>query len=551
VTAAHLLHFLLRNNRGTVLAMALAGALAGLSSAAVLAVIHRALQGEPGVTALLAAGFAVLMLGKIGTSFLAQVLLVRFSQQTVLDLSVRLAERILAAPLRSLETRGRGRLLSTLTDDVSALTWAVQVLPQLAMNAAVVVGCSLWLAWLAPALFAMAAVAAVGGAWGYALLNRRAFGVIHAAREARSRLFERFADLTSGMKELMMHRARREEFLHREVQGAAEEYRRHNLQAALHYAVADGWTQLMFYGLIGLLLFAVPALARPSPEALTGYVLAMLYMLGPVWSVIGAVPTIARGQVALAQIEDLGLALETAASPAPASAPLQPGAVQLTGIRFSYPSTEADHAGFTLGPLDFSLSAGELVFVVGGNGSGKSTFVKVLTGLYPPDAGEISVGGVRIDSARQVAYRELYAVVFADFHLFRGLLGLPGGEVASRAREYLQRLELADKVALTPEGFSTLDLSQGQRKRLALVTAWLEDRPCYVFDEWAADQDPEYKAIFYEQLLPELRARGKAVVVVTHDDRWFHLGDRVVKLEDGHAVATWRGSRTAAASARS
>jgi putative ATP-binding cassette transporter len=81
--------------------------------------------------------------------------------------------------------------------------------------------------------------------------------------------------------------------------------------------------------------------------------------------------------------------------------------------------------------------------------------------------------------------------------------------------------------------------------RLALVIAYLEDRPYYVFDEWAADQDPEYKGILYCKLLPEFRNRGRGVVVITHDDRYFHLGTRVMKLQNGQMVDT--SSRPSAA----
>ena len=392
-------------------------------------------------------------------------------------------------------------------------------------------------------------MAAAAGAWGYALLNRRAFKVIYAAREARTRLFDRFGDLTGGLKELMMHGRRRDEFLQVEIRGAADDYRRTNLRAALHYAVADAWTQVLYYGLIGALLFAVPAVVQPSSEALTGYVLAMLFMLGPIWSIIGAVPTVSRGQVALRQIEELGGALPD--SPVSGSTQhFKPGPIRLSGIEFSYPPGEDGHGGFKLGPVDFELLPGQLIFVVGGNGSGKSTFVKVLTGLYPAETGDVFVGEQCIDKTQADSYRDLFSVVFADFYLFRRFLGLPDQSVAQRAQEYLRRLDLERKVEIGTDGFSTLALSQGQRKRLALVTAWLEDRPFYVFDEWAADQDPEYKSIFYETLLPELRSRGKGVVVITHDDRYFHLGDRVMKLDDGRVVANWSGAEQLAVGAR-
>jgi putative ATP-binding cassette transporter len=189
-----------------------------------------------------------------------------------------------------------------------------------------------------------------------------------------------------------------------------------------------------------------------------------------------------------------------------------------------------------LGPIDVEIAPGELVFVIGGNGSGKSTFVKVLAGLYSPQQGEIRLGETVVSDTNRAWYRDHYSVVFSDSYLFEKLLGLDDALVESQAKSYLSRLRMDHKVDIKGRTFSTTDLSQGQRKRLALVTAYLEDRAIYIFDEWAADQDPEYKEIFYRELLPDLRARGKSVVVITHDDRYFHLGDRVLKLEDGKVV---------------
>src|SRR5256885_14002412 len=68
------------------------------------------------------------------------------------------------------------------------------------------------------------------------------------------------------------------------------------------------------------------------------------------------------------------------------------------------------------------------------------------------------------------------------------------------------------------------------------VHAYLEGRPVLVFDEWAADQDPSFRHLFYTELLPELRARGHLLVVISHDDRYFHLADRIVRMEAGRMV---------------
>ncbi len=208
-----------------------------------------------------------------------------------------------------------------------------------------------------------------------------------------------------------------------------------------------------------------------------------------------------------------------------------------------------------LGPLDLEFRRGEVLLLVGANGSGKTTLAKVLTGLYPPEAGAVWVDGREITQENRDAYRQLFSAVFSDFFLFDSLLGLPAEDLAAKARYYLERLQLDHKVSIVGDRFSTIALSQGQRKRLALLTSFLEDRSFYVFDEWAADQDPVFKEFFYRELLAELKARGKAVLVITHDDRYFHLADRLVRLDygqvreeeicNGPTVAAGPGAETA------
>jgi putative pyoverdin transport system ATP-binding/permease protein len=539
MSSLRLFAFLLRNSRGTVILMTLAGALSGMFSAGVIALIARVVARPHDTPTLLAIGFIALAAAKIVSTLISQLLLVRFSQGAILGLSVDLCEKVVLAPLRKLEQRGVARILATLTDDVSAVTWAIQCIPQLAMNLAVLVGCAGYLLWLSWKMFVCTIIAVAVGALVYQFLHNNAFEKIRAAREARSQLFGHFRNLTAGLKELMMHRQRREEFVRSEVRAAAEASRVSNLQATTHYAIAEGWIQAVFYGLIGILLFAPGLIGHPATAAVTGYAFAMLYATSPLWAVIGALPAVARGQVALEQIRELGVFIASESTPEKprnsadvvreSAEPL----VEMRGVEFHYESTGSGEKQFTLGPIDFQLRCGELVFVVGGNGSGKSTFVKVLCGLYAPQQGEMLSQGVRVDAGNRADYREGFSVVFSDCFLFEKLLGLNSPDVESAARQYLKLLQMDRKVDIADRRYSTTDLSTGQRKRLALITAYLEDRPVYVFDEWAADQDPEYKDVFYRKLLPDLRHRGKAVVVITHDDRYFHLGSRVIRLEDG------------------
>ena len=535
------LRFIVQHSRTMAWLMVCAGIMSGLLSAGVLALINHVLHHSSDHSLLVMLGFAALVAGKLLSNLWSQLLLVRFSQDTILDLSLSLCAKILRAPLRGSEQRGAANILVTLTDDVSWVTWAIQCFPQLIMNAAVVLGCGFYLAWLSWGTFLGVIGVTVLGALGYQWLHASAASFISAARAARAELFRHFRSLTDGLKELLMHRARRQEFVDQEVRRAAESYRQTNLEATRRQALAETWTQVSFYSLVGFIIFLFPSYVTVSPEALTGYVVAVLYMMGPIWSIIGALPTIQRGQVALENIERLGVSLDVGHEDVQASGLLGledriSSIVQLNDVVFSYGEERGVETPFSLGPLSLEMHPGELVFVIGGNGSGKSTFVKVLAGLYQPTQGHVMLSDTLITDANREWYREHFSVVFSDFHVFNKLLGQLDSQAERLAPQYLRLLHMEEKVTVHERTFSTLDLSQGQRKRLALVTAYLEDRPIYVFDEWAADQDPQYKEIFYKTLLPDLRARGKLVVVITHDDRYFHLGNQVIKLEDGKVV---------------
>jgi putative ATP-binding cassette transporter len=198
---------------------------------------------------------------------------------------------------------------------------------------------------------------------------------------------------------------------------------------------------------------------------------------------------------------------------------------------------EGENADFILGPINLTIFPKEILFLTGGNGSGKTTLAKLLTGLYVPAAGEILLNGKPVTDENRELYRQHFSVVFSDFHLFDSLLGMNRAKLDNRANEYLSQLQLDHKVQVKEGALSTTELSQGQRKRLALLTAYLEDRPIYIFDEWAADQDPQFKEVFYYQLVPELKALGKTIVVISHDDRFYQVADRILKLDYGKLVS--------------
>jgi putative ATP-binding cassette transporter len=511
------------------------GFLSGISSAGLIALISRAV-GQPFSSSapLIIGGFAGLALVALVTSIISQVMLVRLSQEAVMQLRLRLSRQVLASELRHLEQVGNPRLLATLTEDVQAVANAAFEIPFICIDLAIVFGCLVYIAWLS-----WTALLLVFALMGVAMLSSQQFlrkggKLLSLAREEQDRLFNHFRALTEGIKELKLHYQRRQDFLNQDLQSTVVRFRRYNVRGLTLFAMAGSWGKLLFFFAIGFVLFVLPKLLTLSPQALAGYILTFTYLMTPMDDIVNNFPVISRANISFLKIESLGLSLADRAevSTAPAAIASDWHRLELKAVTYPY-GNEQDDSSFTLGPIDLVFQPGELVFMVGGNGSGKSTLAKLITGLYIPEAGEILLDGQPITNENREWYRQHFAVVFSDFYLFERLLGVDSGDKGAIAQDYLKQLRLDHKVTIADGRFSTTALSQGQRKRLALLTAYLEDRPIYLFDEWAADQDPIFKEFFYTELLSKLKAKEKTVLVISHDDHYFHLGDRIIKLDQG------------------
>jgi putative pyoverdin transport system ATP-binding/permease protein len=369
----------------------------------------------------------------------------------------------------------------------------------------------------------------------YRFSARRADKSVARARDAQDGLLKHIRTLIEGIKELKMHHDRRRVF-GQQIERADATVRESQLVADCLFEAAIIGGRLSFFVGIGLLLFVWPLLQSVDGVTLTGYALTILYLMAPLEQLLAWLPLWSWAAGSLAKIERLGLMLDQAADENVALVPVPVWQqLEFRGVTHTY-RHEGQADGFTLGPLDFTVQSGEIVFIIGGNGSGKTTLGKLLAGLYAPDGGQICLDGQPLAEHLREGYRQLFSVVFDDAAVFEGLWGLEAADLDRRAGEYLRQLQLDKAVTVTDGTFSTTQLSRGQRKRLALLTAYLEDRPVYLFDEWAADQDPVFRRVFYLRLLPELRSRGKTVIAITHDDRYFAHANRVIKLEEGKVV---------------
>ena len=536
-----LIRFLLQNGRAVKHAplmmglIILLGFISGGSNAVLLAMISHLLGSvAPASSQFIILFFAICIILPL-TRFASEALLINLSSIATLELRMRLSRQILSTPLRRLEELGPHRLFATLTQDITTIGSTLVNIPIICLHFSIVLGCLIYLVWMSWPVFLGVIGFIVVGVLSYQIPMRRGMRAYVGGREQWDKLFKHFQAVTSGVKELKLHHDRREAFFTKALYPTGVSLRRYSIIGKLNFVGADSWGQALCFILIGLILFLAHSLSV-NAHTLIGYTLVILYMMNPIQVIMNIIPNFATASASMQKLEQLGLTLHGGDASEEITRQLKASpswrSVELVGVTHTY-HREGESGGFILGPIDLTLEPGELLFITGGNGSGKTTLAKLLLSLYIPEEGEIYLDGKVLTDETREQYRQLFSVVFSDFYLFENLFGLDSIYLDANVRKYLAQLQLDHKVKVEDGVLSTIDLSQGQRKRLALLTAYLEDRPIYLFDEWAADQDPLFKEIFYYQLLPELKARGKALIVISHDDRYYQVADRVIKLESG------------------
>lgn len=532
-----LLFSLLYRSRWTLVIATAASIANGIASVLLITLINKTLNSTETNYHALAGYFILLTVVTISCRVLSGIFFARLSQGTMARMRKLISYRVACASFRQIEKLGASRAQSVITDDATNVSFLFFTLPNIVMQGSMILGCLAYLAWLSWPVFGLALTIVLSGSLGYCISGSRALASFRAAGKAQDRLFTHFSALFSGAKELKLHSIRSQNFLNHSLNSEIDAVGQHRTHAFSIYAFGVGWLLSLFYLFLGVIIFFPGVISGLDKMALAGYVIIFLFMLMPLDSLLNNIPTLNAARVSLNRIGKILSELneqESIKGSFSVNAFGNATSLHLSGIKHSY-YREKEGGIFQLGPVELELKRGEITFLIGGNGSGKTTLAKLLTGLYIPESGTITVDGYPIDDHNRIHYRQLFSAIFSDFHLFESLIGLNtgNGTLDEQANALLVKLHIDHKLKIENGYFSTQDLSQGQRKRLALVVAYLEDRPFYLFDEWAADQDPLFRKVFYEELLPELAARGKAVLAITHDERFFHLADHCIKLENG------------------
>lgn len=522
-----------------VAASIILGMLGGLSITVLLAVINQSLHSSEGLGQGIVLTFAGLCLLALLSSILSDIGSNHVGQHIIARLRKELGEKVLSAPIEQIERFRSHRLIPVLTHDVDTISDFAFAFAPLAISLTVTLGCLGYLAMLSWPMFLLMLVAIAVGTTAQYIARTQGIKGFLAARDAEDELQKHYDAIAQGAKELRIHRPRRQRMFSQRIQGTAEHIRDVQIRSINTFVIAKTFGSMLFFVVIGLALALQSYWPSTDKTVMSGFVLVLLYMKGPLEHLVGTLPIVSRAQIAFRRIAELAaqfsspephLLLEDRGSP-----PRTMHSLELRDVQYAFPAVEGGEA-FRLGPLNLRIEQGDIVFIVGENGCGKTTLIKLLLGLYAPQQGEIRVDGQAVTAENRDDFRQLFTTIFADYYLFDDLVQ-GGQQLPEDAGRYLQRLEIAHKVSVRDGAFSTTDLSTGQRKRLALVNAWLEERPVLVFDEWAADQDPSFRRIFYSELLPDLKRLGKTIIVISHDDRYFDVADQLVHMRAGQILS--------------
>lgn len=506
----------------------------GLGNTLIIFIINQALINTSSFQTGLFTFFLMGLAAYVISQKIVRSQLIRFTNDLIYQKQTEIINRILRSPYYKVEKVAKEKLYAVLNHDIETISGGINVLVFGLTSIITLIFCFIYLGYLNIYGLLISLLVVSLAALAYYVAGRHANKHWARTRDVQNVFYKYIGHMAQGFKELSLHQDKKKQF-QIDMHDTCDEYRQRRIQGDIRFANVFVIGEILFTVVIGVVAFIFPILFDSVQSySLSSFVFIFLYMGAPVRGVLDAVPDLIRVRIAWNRMNELAGELddekhsETNSNMTKEHQIDKFSHLELQDIHYEYVSPNG--TSFSIGPINLTLRAGEITFITGGNGSGKSTLVKLLTGLYKPSSGNLFVNGKPKLNGEQ---SELFAAVFSEYHLFDKLYGLTNSLDKGSIDYHLEKLQLEQKVSIEDGKFSTTDLSSGQRRRLALLISYLEDRPVYLFDEWAADQDPEYRRYFYHHVLPELKLRGKCVIAVTHDDRYFEQADKLVKMEFG------------------
>lgn len=533
--------FLKKESDKPLLKLMLLTALSGLSSAGVLAIINLAAKNISKES--INISYVLMFVSTVGIFVTSQKYILTSGiiiiEEILNNIRLRLSDKIRRTDLYNIEQIGKAEIYNRLTQECTLISQMAPYIITALQSAIMLVFVFGYIAILSILAAVLLIVLILVGVLVFHKNNVKVYADLEETNKAEINFFVSLTNILDGLKEIKLNRKKSND-LYSHFEKISLKLKELKETTGRKFSENMVFSQAFIYIILGAIVFVLPRLKPDMASAIVSTTTAMLFAIGPLTSLVSMLPIFGKVNIAIKNIYGLEVELDQQVNPNE----VQPingdnrftdfQKIELSDIYFEYKNGEGREV-FSIGPIDLTVKRGEVIFIIGGNGCGKTTFLKALTMLYRPKAGNIFVDDKIINSENYLEYRELYSAIFYDFHLFDKLYGLEKVD-PRKINELLKLMQIQNKTEFKDNGFTKLNLSTGQRKRLALIVTFMEDKPIYIFDEWAADQDPQFKKYFYDDLLSKLKAEGKTVIAVSHDDRYFHLADRIIKMEYGKII---------------
>jgi putative pyoverdin transport system ATP-binding/permease protein len=520
-----------KKNEINIFPLLITGFASGFGNAIIIFVVNQAINSDNAVNYNLGIYFLLGLMIYIFSQKFVRTKLISFTNNLVFDKRIILIDKILNSPFQDLENVDNGRIQAGLNNDPETVSHVMNSLISAATHIITLTCGLLYMGIINLYALIITLAVAVIAAGMYIVVIGAAQKIWEQTRDIQNVFFKFINDMLGGFKELSLNKKRKYEF-RKDVHESCDTYRKKRIEADLKVANVFLTGELMFTCTLGVVVFLFPFIFKDMQmSTMRIFIFIFLFLVGPINVILSAIPNIAQIRIAWKRMGDIAkdlTGMEHADNKESEMSQTSGICISLSDVEFNY--NYHNDSKFCIGPVNCSFNDTEIVFITGGNGSGKSTLAKLIAGLYSPDKGVIRLNGKMMNRGELGEY---FSAVFSDFYLFEKPYGMDYLSKINEVHKYIEKVRIGDKVRIEGGKFSTIRLSSGQKKRLALVLSYMEDRPVFLFDEWAADQDPEFKMFFYNELLPELKSKGKCVIAITHDDRYFHLADRIIKMDMG------------------
>jgi len=536
-----LLQFIAQESKKEVKNVITISIVAGLASALLIALVNNAagkVAAKISVTlefflyAFLLISFILLMRKLAKESIQA-------TQSLIHKFKMRLMREVFSSNLGKLDEIGRANILQALGRDAQMISQSIPGMIGTCQALSALIFMSFYMATISVFACLIIALASIVILYFSSRFITKVDKALRDAWKRELQNFEIFSDFLNGFKEIKMNslRARDISLLMVESSRNSTQIKANALITLSHFF---NYLQVLLYVTVGIIIFIAPMFSTDFSSSVLPATTVTIFLVGSLSSVIVTIPMLTEANISARSLLNLEKELQDSKVEDENPSSVQNfdslKTLELRNISYEYASNQLA-SGFSVGPINYTFEAGKIYFIRGGNGSGKTTIMRILLGLITPSQGEILLNGKVVNFPAASVYRDLFSVVFSDFYLFKKTYGLNNCSI-EMVEEWISLLQMEDKIKIEGENFSDINLSTGQKKRLALLVALMEERQIVVLDEWAADQDPEFRSLFYKKILPIFIQMGKTVIAITHDDAYFKTADHLITIVDGKIANT-------------